>query len=310
MNQTPPAPRVTPEQWDALRQRFQQSMMLQTSIAALAENIDGCVWPIRAADETPSDYVDLPYSGALSRLRARGLQDAELDKLVVILRGTLAFDDSFGEMVDIAGRAEADLDPVSRNLSRLGIPADFPVDLCHLKPATVEFCAREGIKVIDDFLLFARSTSRQVIVGEDFRDLLNALTHLDESTVARFLPLRGQTGGLFFVEALAQLLRPLSEEERQQLVLQPTRLSVEARAKGNRLAVYFSAQIEEMRAALAAGTPLSRLVAPLNDLTVEPAVASVLRLFIDPNTLTPTNTAAAPKRPGFWRRLFSFGKTT
>lgn len=305
-------------------------MMLKTSLAALAENIDGCVWPIRATDETPSEYVDLPHAGALLRLRALGLSDSDFEKLVVILRGTLAFDDSFGEMVEIASKAEADLDPVTRNLARLGVPPDFPIELCNLKSSTASFCVREDIKTLDGLLAFARSASRQVIVGGDFRDLLNALMHLDEATVARFLPLRIPGGGLYFIEGLALLVRPLSDEQRQQLVNLPTLLAADARARGDQLAAYFAVQATELRAAFAAGTPLPRLVAPLNDLEIEPTVASILRLFIDPAfaakararavpsapapkapvAQVATDAAGAPPaadRPGFWRRFFGLG---
>ena len=304
------SPRISPSEWDDLRLEFRHSVMVDTSLAALAENIDGCVWPITGPPETPASYIALGHAEALARLASVGQPPSALDLLVVILRGTIAFDESFGEMVEIAGKAEAEHDPVPRNLERLGIPIDFPVRLCAIKPNTLQFCQRERIEVLTDFLTFARGASRQMIIGGEFRGLLNAITHVDEATIAKYLPFRTKTSGLHFVESLALLIRELDEVQRERLITQPASLPPEVYAKGEEYAVYFKAQVEELRAALTAGTPLSRLVAPLDDLLVEPTVASILRLYLTPALFPrsqPGRRAAAPR--GFFQRFLSlFGK--
>jgi hypothetical protein len=289
--------------WDALRAKFQGSMMLETSLAALAENIDGCAWPRRDAEEKPSAYIGLDHDAVLARLHSRGLMPAHLDQLAEILRGTLVFDESFGEMVDVAAKAETDLDPVTRNLARLGIPEDFPISLCTLRPGTVDFCQRENLTTLSEFLAFARGASRQVIIGGEFRELLNALIHVDEQTIASFLPFRPKATGLYFIEGLALLVRELSDEKRHELVLRPHTLDPDARSRGWRLAEHFKAQLDDMRAALAGGTAISRLVAPLNNLAIEPVVASVLRLYLTPDaypepSATPATQEPAPKKGG------------
>ena len=298
--------RTTPSAWDELRRTFHSSMMMDTALTSLAENIDGCVWSVKGADETPAAYVDLSYPEVIDRLRARGLPPAVLDDLVDILRGTLAFDESFGEMVGIAGKAEAESDPVPRNLERLGIPLTFPVRLCNLTPGTFEFCQREKMELLADFLTFSRGASRQVIIGGEFRELLNAITHIDEETIARFLPFRIKTAGLYFIEGLALLVRSLPEDARQRLVKQPDSLPEELRARATLLADYFPGQILEMQAAVKAGTQLSRLVAPLDDLPIEPAVAALLRVYLTPKPAFAT-PAAAPVKRGFFQRLFGLG---
>lgn len=274
--------------------------MVGTSLASLAENIDGCVWPIKDPQERPMTYIELDYPAVLARLASLGQPPATLDGLADILRGTLAFDESFGEMVEVASKAGTNLDPVPRNLERLGIPLDFPVRLCAFKSGTLDFCRRERIVVIADFLTFSRGASQQVVIGGEFRDLLNSITHVDEETIARFLPFRVKSTGLHFVEGLGHLARELTEEQRQQIFQQPLQLPEHTREKNQHLAAYFKNQLDEMRASFVAGTPISRLVAPLGDLPLEAVVAALLRAHLQP--------PAAPAKRGFFQRLFGLGK--
>lgn len=298
-------PRLGSAEWDDLRHAFSRSLLANTSLAALAENIDGCVWPVRGDQETPAAYLDLSHAEALARLTRHGLPPAQLDTLADILRGTLAFDESFGEMVDVAGKAEADLDPVARNLERLGIPPDFPIALCQFKSTTFDFCQREKIVVIADFLAFARTTTSQVIVASEFRDLLNAVSHIDERTIARHLPFRPKFTGLHFIEGLALIVRGLREDQREQILLSPASLPGPLQVRRQALALYFADQVRTLREAFAAGTPLSRLVAPLDELLIEPAVAALLQLQLTSPEPVPPPPPAPPKR-GLLGRLRAF----
>ena len=315
MNTTPPSqsprsqaqPGITPGAWDELRLTFQSSLLGNTSLSALADNINGCRWPIKGPEETPASYIHLNHGDAIARLRSLGQPAGALDKLADILRGTLAFDDSFGEMVDIAGRAEAAADPVPRNLERLGIPPDFPLALGNLKPSTLEFCEREKIFVLREFIDFGRSASRQVILASEFRDLLNAVSHIDERALARILPFRPRSTGLHLIEGLAHLVRPLDASRRREMERDPAAaLSAAARVRADRLATYFSGQLRELRAARDAGTPLSRLVAPLDQIEIEPAVTALLGLFVDPPP-PPATTPGPPPKRGVFQWVFGRG---
>lgn len=298
-------PRITSAEWDELRHAFGRSLLANTSLAALAENIDGCVWPVAGEHETPAAYLDLTHSEVLARLTRQALPPTQLDTLAEILRGTLAFDESFGEMVQVAGKAEADLDPVARNLERLGIPPDFPVALCQFKPTTLDFCQREKIVVVADFLAFARTTTSQVIVASEFRDLLNAVSHIDELTISRHLPFRPKSTGLHFLEGLALIVRGLREDQREQILLAPATLPGPLQVRRQALALYFADQVRALREAFAAGTPLSRLVAPLDELLIEPAVAALLQLQLTSPEPAPA-PPAAPARRGLLARLRAF----
>ncbi|MBC8008494.1 MAG: hypothetical protein H7067_00175, partial [Burkholderiales bacterium] len=301
----PSRPRITSAEWDELRHAFGGSLLAQASLAALAENIDGCVWPVQHPQETPAAYLDLAHTEVLARLAGLGLPSDRFDTLVEILRGTLSFDESFGDMVAVAGKAEADLDPVARNLERLGIPPDFPVALCQFRPTTMEFCRREKIVVIADFLAFARTTTTQVIVASEFRDLLNAVSHIDERTLARHLPFRPKSIGLHLVEGLALLVRGLREDQREGVVLDPATLPTPLQARAHALALHFIDQLRALREAFRAGTPLSRLVAPLDELLIEPAVATLLQVHLTSPDPVPA-PVAPPAKPGLLARLRAF----
>src|SRR5581483_5125620 len=88
---------------------------------------------------------------------------------------------------------------------KLGIPENFPIVLTALEPGTLEFCKLEKLTTLGEFAVFAQGMSQSVIVGGDFRKLLNALSHVDEAALARVLPFRPGTKGLHLVEALAQV---------------------------------------------------------------------------------------------------------
>lgn len=270
-------------------------MLVDTSLRSLAENIDGCSWPSDDLDETPARFIELTRGEALARLKIQGLPAAKLDLLVDILRGTLAFDASFGDMLEIAAKAEADSDVLFRNLDRLGIPRDFPTRLCNFSAGMHQFCIREGVATLQQFPVIRESASNQEIVGAEFRELLNALTHIDERVIARFLPFRTKTSGLYLVESIGLIVRSLPTEKYPVLARDPASLAPEQRARLAEYADYFAEQTTRIRAAHAAGTPLDRLVAPLDDLAIEPAVSALLGLVLNP----PAPRSATPASAKF-----------
>ena len=309
-------PRITSADWDEVRFSFRDSLLANTSIAALADNIDGCHWPKKGADEIPASYLGLTHKEALARLASRNLSPAHLDKLADILRRTLAFDESFGEMAGVAGRAEADHDPIKRNLARLCIPEDFPTALCNFSAGTHEVCRQERLEVLADFLTFARGAAQFIVISGDFRALLNACVHIDESVLAQHLPYRSKTPGLYLLEGLAHVVRGLDADRRALLRKDPSAaLSPEARAQADGLVRHFYSQTSVMLEEHRAGTPASRLVAPLDDPAIESDVAALLTLYL-PTAPTATSAPVASResapdqtaeKPGFFKRIFGRG---
>jgi len=191
------------KEWDRIRSAFASSLMVDTSLASLAQNLDGLAWPVVAEDETPADYIDLSFDELQELFTTRQRPEAAA-LLLRILRETLEFDEPFGELARQAD-ASAEFDsPLRRTLARLNIPEEFPVTLTTLDAAARDLCRLEDIHTLGHFARFAQSLSQRVIVGGDFRRLLNALAQSDEKTLALLVPFRPGSTGLHLLEALAQ----------------------------------------------------------------------------------------------------------
>jgi hypothetical protein len=138
------APRATAKEWDEIRKAFAGSIMIDTQITSLAQNLDGADWPMKGKDETPSKYVDLTFAEVQEMLVLKGQPTERFDQLIAILRETLAFDDPFGDMVEQTAESTAKDNTLLKNLTKLGIPGDFPIKLTALNSDTLEFCRLEN----------------------------------------------------------------------------------------------------------------------------------------------------------------------
>ena len=59
---------TTAKDWDDVRTAFSTSIMVDTSINSLAQNLDGPEWPIKAKDDTPARYIDLSFDEVVEHL--------------------------------------------------------------------------------------------------------------------------------------------------------------------------------------------------------------------------------------------------
>ena len=193
--------------WDEARAAFATSIMVDTSLNSLAQNLDGPEWPIGGKDETPAKYIDLNFEEVVEMLQFKGQKPELAERLVGILKETLAFDSPYGEMIEQAQAASEKDNQLLKNLTKLGIPENFPIELASLEAGTLEFCKLEKLSTLGEFAVFAQSMSQAVIVGGDFRKLLNALSHVDEAALAEALPFRRGQKGLHLAEAVAHAAR-------------------------------------------------------------------------------------------------------
>ena len=250
----------TAKDWDDVRSAFATSIMVDTTINSLAQNLDGPEWPLKGKDDTPAKYIDLSFEEVVELLQLKGQQPERLDQLIGILKETLAFDNPFGDMVEQT-QAAADRDnALLKNLAKLGIPENFPITLTSLEPGTLEFCKLEGLATIGEFAVFAQSMSQNVIVGGDFRKLLNALSHVDESALAEALPFRRGHKGLHLVEAVAHAAR-----------------TEDGPARTEQAITWFSDELALMERDLAAGGTLDRYFVALNNPALEKRAVELLR---------------------------------
>lgn len=296
---------LTARDWDQIRTAFSTSIMVDTSLSSLAQNLEGPDWPLKGKDETPSKYIDLAFDEVAALLALQGQPPERFDLLAGILKETLAFDDPFGDMVAQAEEAATRDNPLLKNLARLEIPADFPVALSALSPGTLEFCGREKLTTLSELAVFAQGMAQSVIVGGDFRLLLNALSHVDEGAIAQFLPFRPGSPGLHWIESIAQALRAAPLEQRLALArkgalpVEPLAGALTARAD------YFAAEVADLRRQQAEGVSLDRAVQILKDPAIEPLVLAELSRRLGPGA---GGTAAAPKRGLFGSLARLFGR--
>ena len=291
-------PATTAKEWDQVRAAFATSIMVNTSLSSLAQNLEGPDWPIKNADETPAAYIDLSFEEATEMLALKGQPPERIDLLTSILRDTLSFDDPFGDMVAQTDAASEKDNPILKNLAKLEIPPEHPLEMTALSAETRDFCKLEKLTTLGEFAMFAQNMAQSVIVGGDFRELLNALSHIDERVIARFLPFRPGAKGLHLVEAVAMEVRKLPAATRAQLASKEARTapSIELTGRVAQLVKHFEPEAAALRAQVEAGTPVGRLVSVLNDPALETVVADLL---------SPHITAAAPvKKSGWLPRLF------
>jgi hypothetical protein len=288
--------KFTEKDWDDIRMAFHTSIMVDTSLVSLAQNLDTEEWPITGADETPAKYIDLSYA-ELSRTLGLAGSAESLNHLITILRDTMAFDNPFGEMVQ---QTEVDAqkdNQLLKNFAKVEIPESYPIGLTQLSAETIEFCQRENLSTLGQFAVFAQSMSKTVIVSGDFRKLLNAVSHIDENGLAELLPFRPGSKGLHLPEALALPINALApgmrfallrnfgaqltrEEAREAAALSEEEVAAAAAALHNRAGqffTWFADELAELKAQLGQGGSIERYLMVLNDPIAETLVGVLLQ---------------------------------
>jgi hypothetical protein len=311
------SPRYTSQQWDEIRSAFCSSILADTSLSSLAQNLEGPGWPLTGAREVPSAYIYLSWSELRESLALRGQPPSVADLLLSILEETLAFDTPFGDMLTQSETLPAEDNPVVKNLAKLKIDAGFPVGLTALSADTQMFCELEHIKTVGELALAAQRMAGAVIVGGDFRALLNALSNIDEAEIARYLPFRRGATGVHYLEGLALAVRGQSAAVQAALLLRlrypqtaaatalartvtPERLA-QARESlllhGGAMRGFCAEDYAELQRELYAGVQPRRLVAVLGDPVIEAVVADLI---------APESPAAAS---GFWKRMLTWWRS-
>jgi len=305
MSAQPVNPTASPAAWNQARNAFSKSILVDTSLNSLTQNLDVPPWPITTKDETPSAYIDLTYPEAVAALAAKGMPPTQLGALITILNETLAFDEPFGEMMDDLVSPAAEIvdgdSPLIKNLAKLELPESYPLNLTALSEATIQLCQSEKVETLGEFVAFAGRLSQAVIVGGDFRELLNGISHKDEETLAKFLPSRPGSKGFYLREAIALCTKTLTPAVRQAILSGPGNTPPELRSRVSRVIAQFPAQHTALVTSLTQGVPLSHWTAGLADDQLEKLVIALIQPHM-PATAAPVHTQE-PKK-SFWGRLF------
>ena len=280
------ANKYSAKDWDEIRSAFAASIMVNTPLSSLAQNLDGPDWPVRGKEETPAAYIDLSYDEMIAMLAMKGMAATRADFLVTLLKETLAFDNPFGEMVAQSEASALKDNQLLKNLAKLEIPENFPIGLTALSSDTIEFCKLEHLPTLGEFCIFAQGMSQNVIVGGDFRKLLNALSHIDEASLAETLPFRMGARGLHLPEALVQASKATAPLKRATQAVE-----------------WFSAEFEQFKKDLKTGGTMERYLSVLANPAAEKRAAEMLA------PLLKSGGAAGAKKGGFFGSLGRiFGK--
>jgi len=314
------------KEWDEIRKKFRHSIMADTSLVSLAQNLDTKEWPHKAEDEKPSKYIDFTYDELLMMPEIAGKED-RADHLIGILKETLAFDDPFGDMVAQVEETSAKENPILKTLARLGIPDNFPMALANFSEGTRMVCNSEGVKTIGEFANLGQQMSTRVVLGGDFRTSLNALTHGDEEGIAQFLPYRKGHSGLHLAEAIGLIAASVPRAEQLALAkfygakLSPadaaaaktiTKEQVEKHETLMRATVasaldWFKEQQAGLLKHLNEGGTLERYFVVLNDHAREAIAVRLAGAALKGSVKGPAAAPVADKKRGLFSRLFGKG---
>lgn len=313
--------RLTHDEWNSVRNRFRGSMMVDTEITKLAQNLD-LTWPLKGPEETPLKYVGLTLEELESMPNIAGFFDRSR-LLYDILYETMAFDDPFSEMAENVNSSSKHDDGPRRTLEKLGIDISYPIRLCAISKGTKEFCEAEGVVSMEEFLELSQRLAQQVVVGGDFRSFLNTLAHPEPEAISQYMPLRVGHEGLHLAEAIAQTIS-IFEPAEKQFIFQKFGASIrvenlddpmplsnqggvrvleKADAHLSELFKYFKDDHRKLADAAAEGTEsLVRYFAPLGDPEIEKvALALTRRAF---SSAKESDRGTDQKKPGFFARLF------
>jgi hypothetical protein len=319
--------KFTSTEWDEIRKKFRHSIMADTSLVSLAQNLDTQEWPHSGEDEKPSKYMDFTYEELLMMPEIAG-KGERADHLIGILKETLAFDDPFGDMVAEVEKTAAKDNPILKTLARLSIPENYPLLLANFSEGTRVVCNSEGIKTIGEFANLGQQMATRVVLGGDFRNALNALTHGDEEGIGQFLPYRKGSTGLHLAEAIGLIPAALPRPEQLGLAkAYGARLNAADQAAAKTLT---KEQVEKHEAAMRAtvasaldwfkdekaallkllgdGGTYERYFVVINDHAREAiAVRLASAALKDQVTVKPAAQPSAEKKGGFFSRMFGKG---
>lgn len=316
--------------WEKVRRAFVTSIMVETSLSSLAQNLDGPDWPVAGSDEKPCKYIDKSYDELIAMRELAG-HTARVELLITILRETQSFDDPFGEMVSVSTELADKDNPILKNMAKLGIPEEFPLSLVALLPETRDYCNLENLVTLRDFALFAQNLSQTVVVSGDFRSFLNALSHIDEGALTLFMPFRPGAKGLHLLEGVALAVRAQADEVQAALAQRfGARLGTSDLAAASHASNLETSAIEQMLAQQAAayieyfqsdlavvqqqiddGVPLGRIAAVLKNPIIETIAIGLLKPYLRQlSAEAPARTTAPPlsddisvKKKGFFATL-------
>lgn len=311
--------------WDEIRLQFSTSLMVDTSLVSLSENLEIDTWPLRGTSETPAKYIDFSWD-ELFELPGLAEKPERIDLLIDILHETQAFDDPFGDMVASVDAAAGRDDEILKNLERKEIPKEYPLALTALTQDTLEFCQAEQIETLEQFSRFSQRMAQNIVVGGDFKGFLNAMLTGDQNSLAIYLPYRPGKPGLWLPEGIGIVLKQLSDNERYSLLKsigyrlddeqssrarlsrdQVAQLENILQDKIDEVVKFFPDQLRELQRSLAKGqTTLERYFVLIDDPEREAIACEAMARYLKERA-PELPIEETPRKRGFFGKIFGRG---
>lgn len=312
--------KYTKKDWDEVRLGMTPTMS-EVHLKALSEECGLPVWPIKGKGEIPSKYIDYTWE-EMHELLGFAEHPERIDLLINILQETIAFEDPFGEMVATVDAAAEREDTLGKAFRKLDIDRDFPLKLSGLSLETIEFCQAEDIQTLGQFADFSHNMAQNVVVGGDFKGLLNALSNIDEHGIAEYLPFRLAHKGFHLPEAIGMVLNQLADNEKFSLLKRyGAKLTPEQSARANlsreqltqledvlmskviEQCMFFEAQLPELEAKVKSGVTLERIFMVLDNPEKEVIAVKAVGKYLKERRGS-VQEAPQEKKRGFFSRLF------
>ncbi|MGZ0706711.1 hypothetical protein ACWPKO_00025 [Coraliomargarita sp. W4R53] len=308
-----PLEKYSAEEWNHIRKRFFNSILNDTEIAKLGQNV-GVSWPFKGKGETASKYIEYDFEELQSVPGLIG-KKSRIKMLMDILRETLAFDDPFSDMVDTVEAESEEDDTFERILAKLEIPPSYPCEFVHFEEGTRELLRNEDINTLIEVVHFGQKIARNVVVGGDLKTFLNGLAHQDEVGITKHLPYRRSIRGLHLAEAIGLIAGDLPEAAQLQLLSQSgasltneesallakaSSLNVEAAIKAAvervvKVSDWFTAEASDLKQVFNTGGSPDRYFIMINDPRRERMAIELAKLQLGINDT---------KKAGFLGKLF------
>lgn len=288
------------EEWEHIRMRFYNSILNETEIAKLGQNV-GISWPFKGKDETPAKYIDFDFEELQSVPGLVGKM-SRVKLLMDILRETLAFDDPFGDMVDTVESESEEDDTFNRILNKLEIPVDYPAEFLHFSKETEDLLQSEDVATLMECVQFGQNIARNAVIGGDLKSFLNGLAHKDQQAMAKHMPYRRGERGLHLAEAIGLICSSLNKptqlhllqradvaltEEELRTLSSASQLDIEASVKNAldkiaRVAEWFSQEVPDLEQAFTTGGSPERYFISINEPRIERMAVELSRMKLAP----------------------------
>lgn len=310
------------EQWNEVRKKMLTSILVDTKIITLAEDLDFEAWPINDSEETPAKYIYYSLDQIQLMPEFEG-QPHLIQRLYEILVTTISMDDPFDEIsinVEEQHSTDYSFDDI---FAKLDIDTNFPLQLISIPKEIFDVMNNMGVKNLKEFMTLSQKIAQKVHLKGDLRTYINAVVNVNESAISEFIPYRPKTKGLHLEESLGLIIKQLSSEERWALLHHYNfQLSESQKISAQRFSAndtddlkknvfekfdlankFFEDQKDPMLSSIKNDRDIMRLFLFLDDMPTETLASRLFKEYYD-LSISDSGAVKQEKKKGFFASIF------